>query len=49
MDRRATKGISDLFEVISEIKRNDSFDYMLLKTKIDARNSMMLKATNDRI
>jgi chromosome partitioning protein len=49
MDRRATKGISDLFEVISEIKRNDKFDYMLLKTKIDARNSIMLKATNERI
>jgi chromosome partitioning protein len=49
MDRRATKGISDLFEVIAEIKRDDKFDYMLVKTKIDARNKIMLKATEDRI
>lgn len=49
MDRRATKGISDLFEVIAEIKRKDKFDYMLVKTKIDARNKIMLKATEDRI
>ncbi|MFS1877497.1 ParA family protein [Enterovibrio norvegicus] len=26
MDRRATKGISDLFEVINEIKRTEKFD-----------------------
>ena len=49
MDRRATKGISDLFEVIVEVKRSDKFDYMLLKTKIDARNKIMLKATGERI
>jgi chromosome partitioning protein len=49
MDRRATKGISDLFEVIAEIKRNEKFDYILLKTKIDLRNKIMLKATNERI
>lgn len=49
MDRRATKGISDLFEVVEELKRKDDFDYMLVKTKIDARNKIMMKATEDRI
>lgn len=49
MDRRATKGIEDLFEVIAEIKRTDKFDHLLLKTKIDARNKVMLRATEERI
>lgn len=49
MDRRATKGIEDLFEVVSEIKRTDEFEHLLLKTKIDARNKVMLRATEERI
>lgn len=49
MDRRATKGISDLFEVINEIKRTDTFDSIVLKTKIDRRNKVMLRSTNERL
>lgn len=49
MDRRATKGISDLFEVINEVKRSEAFDYLVVKTKIDKRNKVMLRSTNERI
>lgn len=49
MDRRATKGISDLFEVIKEIKRSDTFDAIIVKTKIDKRNKVMLRSTNERL
>ena len=49
MDRRATKGIDDLFAVVKEIKRADNFDYLVVKTKIDLRNKVMLRSTNDRI
>lgn len=46
MDVRATKGISDLFEVIRELKRSDSFRYVVLRTKVDSRNAVMLNHVN---
>lgn len=49
MDRRATKGISDLLEVIKEIKRSENFDSIILKTKIDRRNKVMLRSINERL
>ncbi|EMQ2878492.1 ParA family protein [Vibrio coralliirubri] len=49
MDRRATKGISDLLEVIKEIKRSEAFDSIVLKTKIDKRNKVMLRSTYERL
>ncbi|SEL89893.1 chromosome partitioning protein [Colwellia chukchiensis] len=49
MDRRATKGILDLFETVKEVKRVEDFNYLLVKTKVDTRNKIMLRSTDDRI
>lgn len=49
MDRRATKGITDLFETIKDVKRTDSFNYLVIKTKVDSRNKVMLRSTEERI
>ena len=49
VDRRATKGIKDLFAVVSEIKRTENFAHLVVKTKIDLRNTVMLRSTNERI
>ncbi len=48
-DKRATKGISDLFDVIKEVKRQDKFKYLVLKTKVDVRNKIMLESTEERL
>ncbi|AWK15538.1 ParA family protein (plasmid) [Candidatus Fukatsuia symbiotica] len=49
MDRRAVKGIDDLFQVVKEIRRNDDFVYTLVKTKVNKSHSKMQKSTNKHI
>lgn len=49
MDRRAVKGIDDLFQVVREVKRNDRFVYTLVKTKVNSSHSKMLKAIDGYI
>ena len=49
MDRRAVKGIDDLFQVVREIKRNEGFVYTLVKTKVNISHSKMLRAIDGYI
>lgn len=49
MDRRAIKGIDDLFQVVKEIRRTDNFAYTLVKTKVNKSHSKMLTSINDTI
>lgn len=39
MDRRAVKGIDDLFQVVREVRRNEDFVYTLVKTKVNESHS----------
>jgi chromosome partitioning protein len=49
MDKRAIKGIDDLFQVIMEIRREKEFAYTIVKTKLNKSHSKMIKATNVNI
>jgi len=49
MDRRAVKGIADLFQVVREVKRNDDFVYTLVKTKVNESHSKMKKSIDGYI
>lgn len=49
MDKRAVKGINDLFQVIREVKRSDDFVYTLVKTKVNESHSIMLSTVNEMI
>lgn len=49
MDRRAVKGIDDLFQVVREIRRSDDFVYTLVKTKVNKSHTKMQKSINDHI
>ncbi|MAZ90322.1 MAG: cobalamin biosynthesis protein CbiA [Cellvibrionaceae bacterium] len=49
MDKRATKGISDLLEVVEEIKRTKDFVYSLVYTKVDKRSSKMLASVKSTV
>lgn len=49
MDKRAVIGISDLLEVIGELKRGKDFEFKILKTKVNKSHKIMLEATNKRI
>lgn len=49
MDRRAVKGIDDLFQVVREIRRSDDFVYTLVKTKVNKAHSKMQKSINGHI
>jgi chromosome partitioning protein len=42
-DKRALKGINDLFEVIEEVKRDKNFEHLILNTKYDQRNKIMIR------
>lgn len=49
MDRRAIKGIDDLFQVVREVRRNEDFVYTLVKTKVNESHSKMKKAIDGYI
>ncbi|WP_219340250.1 ParA family protein [Spartinivicinus marinus] len=49
MDKRATKGINDLFEVTKEIKRTDDFMSLIVKTMFDRRNKVMIRAIEEEL
>lgn len=49
MDRRAVKGIDDLFQVVREVRRNEDFVYTLVKTKVNESHSKMKKAIDGYI
>lgn len=49
MDKRAVKGIDDLFQVVREVRRNENFVYTLVKTKVNESHSKMKKAIDDHI
>jgi chromosome partitioning protein len=49
MDRRAVKGIDDLFQVVREVRRIDNFVYTLVKTKVNKAHSKMQKSINSHI
>lgn len=44
MDKRAVKGIKDLFQVVQEVRRNELFVYTLVKTKVNESHSKMKKS-----
>jgi chromosome partitioning protein len=49
MDRRAVKGINDLFQVVREVRRREDFVYTLVKTKVNKSHSKMQKSINSYI
>jgi len=48
-DKRAIKGIKDLFEVITEIKRTDKFKSLIVKTMCDQRNKIMARSIEEEL
>jgi chromosome partitioning protein len=49
IDKRATKGVDDLFDVTKEIKRSDSFLSLIVKTKLDIREKVILRAVEEEL
>lgn len=48
-DKRALKGINDLFEVIDEVKRGKDFGHIILNTKYDLRNKVMIREIKESL
>jgi chromosome partitioning protein len=48
-EKDALDGISDLFNVINEIKENQDFDYRILRNGLDARKTKAIKFVNDSL
>ena len=43
MDTRAVKGLDDLHKVMIELKRTESFKSLVVRVKVDRRNTVMLE------
>ena len=48
-DKRAIKGIKDLFEVTAEIKRTDKFKSLIVRTMFDQRNKIMVRSIAEEL